>query len=81
MDMEFAGHGWKTINGKNPAMVNAPWSRIVIILLCLTALVSPFPCLVAAPVAFALSKQDDGILLASVGGAHMLLAWALFGGA
>ncbi len=79
MDIQFAGNGSQTMTGPNPAIVNTPWSRFVIALLCLTGLVSPILCLGAAPLAFALSDQDDGFLLAGIGGAHLLLAWALFG--
>ena len=79
MNMELTSDAWQTMNGKNPAAVNTPWSRFVIALLCLTGLFTPLACFAAAPAAFALSDQDDGFLLASVGGAHLLITWALFG--
>ena len=79
MNMALTNDAWQTVNGRNPAKVNTPWSRLMIALLCLTALVTPIACFAAAPVAFANSDQDDGFLLASVGGAHILITWALFG--
>jgi hypothetical protein len=79
MDKAFAGQGWQTVDGRNPAIVSKPWSRLVLILLCLTGLITPYLCFAVAPIAFALSDQDDGFLLAGVGGAHLFLATALTG--
>lgn len=62
-----------------PGAVDKPWPRIVVILLSITGLITPVLCLATAPVAFALSDQDDSFLLAGIGGAHLLLAWSLFG--
>lgn len=78
MAIEFAVDGSQVLNGRNPAAVDKPWPRIVVALLAITGLISPILCFVAAPVAFALSDQDDGFLLTGIGGAHLLLSWALF---
>ena len=79
MNMELAGQDWSTVSGRNPAKVNAPWSRLTVILFCLTGLITPYLCFAVAPIAFALSDQEDGFLLAGVGGAHLFLATALAG--
>jgi len=62
-----------------PGIAGKPWPRIVVVLLSITGLITPFLCLAIAPAAFALSDQDDGFLLAGIGGTHLLLAWSLFG--
>lgn len=79
MDSAVAAGGAERTNEWNPSTVDQPWPRIVIALLSLTGLITPVLCLIAAPVAFALSDQDDGFLLAGIGGAHLLLTWGLFG--
>ena len=67
------------IDSRNPATAGKTWSRTVMAVLSLTALITPYVCFAAAPAAFALSDQDDGFLLAGLGGAHLLFSWALFG--
>lgn len=79
MGIAVAADGTQTMTGQNPAAIDKPWPRIVMALLSLTGLMTPVLCFAAAPVAFALSDQDDGLLLAGVGGAHLLLTWTLFG--
>ena len=59
---------------RSPAAAGQSWSRITVALLALTGLITPYVCFAAAPVAFANSDQDDGLLLAGIGGAHMLLS-------
>lgn len=79
MESAVAANGVERSATWNPGVVDKPWSRAVIALLSITGLITPVLCLAAAPVAFALSDQDDGFLLAGIGGAHLLLAWGLFG--
>lgn len=79
MGIAITADGTELATSLNPAAVSKPWSRIVMIILCLTSLVTPYLCFAAAPAAFALSDQDDGLLLAGIGGAHLLLMWTLFG--
>lgn len=79
MGMAVAADGTEMAISRNPAVAGKPWSRIVMAILCLSGLLTPYLCFAAAPAAFALSDQDDGVLLASIGGAHLLLTWMLFG--
>ncbi len=78
MEMTLTAEG-PAVDSRNPAAAGKPWSRKVMALLSLTGLVTPFVCFAAAPAAFALSDQDDGLLLAGIGGAHLLFSWAIFG--
>jgi hypothetical protein len=71
--------GTDLVASRNPAVTGKPWSRIVMVILCLSGLLTPYLCLAAAPAAFALSDQDDGLLLVGIGGAHLLLTWMLLG--
>ena len=79
MGIAVAADGAELATGRNPAIAGKPWSRFVMAILCLSGLVTPYLCFAAAPAAFALSDQDDGLLLAGIGGAHLLMTWALFG--
>lgn len=79
MGIAVTADGTEMATSRNPAVAGKPWSRIVMAILCLSGLVTPYLCFAAAPAAFALSDQDDGILLAGIGGVHLLLMWTLFG--
>ncbi len=79
MDIAVKANSARVMTGQQRPDVDRRWSRTVMVLLSLTGLITPVVCFAAAPVAFALSHQDDGLLLAGIGGTHLLLAWALFG--
>lgn len=74
-----AAHQSQLTRDPAPSSVDRPWSRIVMVLLALTGLFTPYICLATALVAFAVSDQDDSVFLASIGGAHLFLTWSLFG--
>lgn len=77
---DFAAEGPQAMTRRNPASAAKAWPRFVILLLILAGLISPIVCFAAAAVVFALSDQDDGILLSGAGLTHLVLTWTLFAG-